>query len=106
MSEAKMIIIGPEKLVSIFALLGVEVRPVSDAKEAYDAFIKVQNEYSLIVVLESVAEKILQNVKENLPLILPDTFVHEKKSEKALRRLFEKILGVDLLAEGEGYYER
>ncbi|HBT40062.1 MAG: V-type ATP synthase subunit F [Pseudothermotoga sp.] len=106
MSEAKMIIIGPEKLVSVFAVLGVEVRPVSDAKEAFEVFTRVQNEYSLIVVLESVAEKILQNVKEDLPLILPDTFSHEKKSEKALRKLFEKILGVDLLAEGEGYYGR
>ncbi|KUK03482.1 MAG: ATP synthase (F/14-kDa) subunit [Thermotoga sp. 50_1627] len=101
-----MIIIGPEKLVSVFAVLGVEVRPVSDAKEAFEVFTRVQNEYSLIVVLESVAEKILQNVKEDLPLILPDTFSHEKKSEKALRKLFEKILGVDLLAEGEGYYGR
>ncbi|MGB9790938.1 V-type ATP synthase subunit F [Thermotoga caldifontis] len=106
MSEGRIAIIGPEKLVGIFSMFGVETHPVSDAKEAYDVFVKVQNQYSLIVVLESVADKILQDVKENPPLVLPDTFSHEKKSEKALRKLFEKILGVDLLAEGEGYYGR
>lgn len=106
MYEGRMIIIGPEKLISVFSIFGVEVRPASNAQEAYDVFVKVQGEYPLVVVLESVAEKILQNVREKMPLVLPDTFSHEKKSEKALRKLFERILGVDLLAEGEGYYGR
>lgn len=106
MLENSMAAIGPEKLISIFSLFGVRIYPASSAKEAYDVFLKIQSQYPLIIVLESVSDRILESMKERLPLVLPDTFCYEKKSEKALRKLFEKILGVDLLAEGEGYYGR
>lgn len=101
-----MAVIGPERLINIFSLFGAKIYPAPSAKEAYDVFLRIQNQYPLIVVLESVSDKILENVKEKLPLVLPDTFCHERKSEKALRKLFEKILGVDLFTEGEGYYGR
>ncbi|MEN3009194.1 V-type ATP synthase subunit F [Pseudothermotoga sp.] len=106
MFENNIAVIGPEALINIFSLFGVKIYPVSNAREAYDVFLKIQNQHPLIIVLESVSDKVLESVREKLPLVLPDTFCYEKKSEKTLRKLFEKILGVDLLAEGEGYYGR
>uniref|UniRef100_A0A7C3RM14 V-type ATP synthase subunit F n=1 Tax=Dictyoglomus thermophilum TaxID=14 RepID=A0A7C3RM14_DICTH len=103
MLEGKIAIIGLESLVEIFKIYGVDVFPVKNEKEAFDVFNRLSDkEYSLIIVLESVSGKILENVKDKIPLILPDTFSQRKLGEEILRDMAEKALGIDILSEGEG----
>jgi len=107
MVEGKIAIIGLESLVEIFRIFGVDVFPVGNANEAFDVYNNLsEDEYSIIVVLESVAGKIIENSKKKTPLVLPDTFSNKKLGEEILRDLVEKALGIDIFAEGEGYYGR
>jgi len=103
MLEGKIAIIGLESLVEIFKIYGVEVFPVKDEKEAFEVFNGLSDkEYSLVIVLESVSGKIVENVKDKILLILPDTFSQRKLGEEILRDMAEKALGIDILSEGEG----
>ncbi len=109
MNESKIAIIGLDILVEIFKVFGIDVYPVKNSDEAYEVYKSLpEKEYSLIIVLESVAGKIVENLRgrEKIPLILPDTFSDKKLGEEILRGIAEKALGIDIISEGEGYYGR
>lgn len=107
MFEGKVAIIGLDLLVEIFKVFGFEVFPVKNSDEAFEVYSSLSDkDYSLIIVLESVSGKIIENLKGKNPLILPDTFSQEKLGEEILKNLAEKALGIDIISEGEGYYGR
>ncbi|HOJ92148.1 MAG TPA: V-type ATP synthase subunit F [Dictyoglomaceae bacterium] len=107
MIEGKIAIIGLDSLVEIFRVFGLDVFPVRNADEAFEIYSNLsEDEYPVIVVLESVAGKIIEGSKKEALLILPDTFSDKKLGEEILRDLAEKALGIDIFAEGEGYYGR
>lgn len=107
MFEGKVALIGKDLLVEFFKIFGLDVFPVKDPEEAFRVYLDLsEKEYSLIIVLESVAGKILEDLKEKTPLILPDTFSQQKLGEEVLKNLAEKALGIDIISKGEGYYGR
>ncbi|ACI19148.1 V-type ATP synthase subunit F [Dictyoglomus thermophilum] len=109
MNENKIAIIGLGSLIEVFRIFGLDVYPVRNPDEAYEIYMSLsEKEYSLIIVLESVAGKIVENLKGKgkIPLILPDTFSNRKMGEELLRDMAEKALGIDIISEGEGYYGR
>lgn len=107
MFEGKVAIIGLDLLVEVFKIFGFDVFPVKNSDEAFEVYLSLsENEYFLIIILESVAGKIVENLRGKNPLILPDTFSQEKIGEEVLKNLAEKALGIDIISEGEGYYGR
>lgn len=107
MFDGKIAIIGLDLLVEVFRIFGLEVFPVKNSDEAFEVYLTLADkDYSLIIVLESVAGKIVENLRGKNPLILPDTFSQEKIGEEVLKNLAEKALGIDIISEGEGYYGR
>jgi len=109
MFEGKVAIIGLDLLVEIFKVFGFDVFPVKNSDEAFEVYSSLSDkDYSLIIVLESVSGKIIENLKGKgkIPLILPDTFSNRKMGEELLRDMAEKALGIDIISEGEGYYGR
>ncbi len=107
MSEGRIAIIGFKDLIEIFKIFGVETFSVKNDLQALDVFKNLsEKEYKLIIILESVSQKILEQKTKKRVLILPDTFSHINLGMEIIRENIEKVLGVDILAEGEGYYER
>lgn len=107
MSEGKIAIIGFKDLIEIFRIFGVETFIVENDSQALDIFNNLsEKDYKLIIILESVSQKILDQRTNKRILILPDTFSKFNLGMEIVREKIKKVLGVDILAEGEGYYER
>ncbi|MCX7845993.1 MAG: V-type ATP synthase subunit F [Dictyoglomaceae bacterium] len=107
MSEGKIAIIGFKDLIEIFKIFGVNTFEVENDMQALDIFNNLsEKEYKLVIILESVSQRILNQKTKKRILILPDTFSNFNLGMEILRKNIEKVLGVDILAEGEGYYER
>ncbi|PMQ01560.1 MAG: V-type ATP synthase subunit F [Dictyoglomus sp. NZ13-RE01] len=106
MAEGKIAIIGISDLIEIFKIFGIDAFGVANDEQALEVFNNLSNkDYKLIIVLESVSGKILEEKTKNKILILPDTYSHGNIGMEMIRKQIEKALGVDIL-EGEGYYER
>lgn len=106
MSEGKIAIIGFNDLVEIFKIFGVDTFSVENDAQALEVFNNLsEKDYKLIIILESVSRKILDQKTKKRILVLPDTFSNFNLGMEIIRKSIEKALGVDIL-EGEGYYER
>jgi|YelNatPaOPRAMG01_1025707.scaffolds.fasta_scaffold00401_41 V/A-type H+-transporting ATPase subunit F len=107
MSEGKIAIIGFGDLIEIFKIFGIDTFKVENDLQAVDIFNNLsEKDYKLIIVLESISRRIIDLKTKKRVLILPDTFSNYNLGIEIIRKNIEKSLGVDILAEGEGYYER
>ncbi|MCS7202207.1 MAG: V-type ATP synthase subunit F [Dictyoglomus sp.] len=107
MSEGKIAIIGFKDLIEIFKIFGVETFSVENDIQALNVFDNLsERDYKLIIILESVSQRVLEQKTKKRILILPDTFSNFNLGMEIIRKNIEKVLGVDILSEGEGYYER
>jgi V/A-type H+-transporting ATPase subunit F len=105
MSTFKMAVIGEEDLIRGFGLLGLELFPAADEKEARAILYRLKDdqEYGVIFITESIAQGFTGDIEEwgsrPLPCItyIPGSAGSEGFALERIRRIVEKAVGVDIL---------
>ncbi len=105
MSTFKMAVIGEEDLIRGFGLLGLELFPVADEKEARTVLhqLKDDRDYGVVFITESIAQGFTGDIEEwgsrPLPCItyIPGSAGSEGFALQRIRRIVEKAVGVDIL---------
>ncbi len=99
-------LIGPKGLVSVFALVGIDVFGVELGKSSSTLSELCKNDnYSIILITESVAKGNLELITTvNLEgrryiMVIPDHAKQRDMSKLIINKSVEKAIGVDILKE-------